>query len=49
METFLKNIALDIVMGLLCVFLAFTIIGMIFIPIVLDTWSEMRKNDKGDK
>lgn len=38
----MNNIALDIMMGLLCCICALTIIGLMAIPMVLSTWSAMR-------
>lgn len=38
----MKNVVLDIMMGMLCMLLVVTLIGMIFIPEVLDAWSDMR-------
>ena len=38
----IKNIVLDLVMGLLCVVLSLTILGLMVVPIVIDTWADMR-------
>lgn len=38
----IKNIVLDLVMGLLCVVLSLTILGLMVVPIVVDTWADMR-------
>ena len=38
-----KNIvSLDIMMGLTCIVCAFTIVGLLFVPFVLETWEDMR-------
>ena len=42
-EDYMKNIALDLMMGLLCVVLTITIIGITFIPDVLEAWKDMRE------
>jgi len=39
----MKNIVLDLMMGLICLTLILTIVGMILIPNVLGRWAEMRK------
>ncbi len=41
-EEFMKNIILDIMMGLLCIVLTITIIGLVVIPFVLKAWEDMR-------
>ena len=38
----MKNIVLDLMMGLLCIVLAITIIGTIIVPEVLEQWADMR-------
>ena len=38
----MKNIVLDLMMGLLCIVLTITFIGILIVPIVLDEWSYMR-------
>lgn len=38
----INNVALDIMMGLLCVALALTFLGIAIIPDVLEIWEEMR-------
>ena len=38
----MKNIVLDIVMGLLCIALTLTIVGIVAVPIVLMVWMIMR-------
>lgn len=38
----MKNIVLDLMMGLLCVVLTITLIGIIIIPEVLEQWAVMR-------
>lgn len=38
----MKYIVLDLMMGLICVMLILTIIGMFLVPDVLSKWSEMR-------
>jgi hypothetical protein len=39
----MKNIILDLMMGLICIILIFTIIGMMIIPDVIGQWADMRK------
>lgn len=39
----MKNIILDLIMGLLCIVLTMTILGIIVIPFVLDVWHDMRR------
>lgn len=41
-----SNIALDIMMGLLCIILTCTIIGIIPLPVVVDMWADMRAKEK---
>ena len=38
----MKNIVLDLMMGLLCIVLTITIIGITIIPEVLEQWAVMR-------
>ena len=38
----MKNIALDLMMGLLCIVLTMTFIGITIIPEVLEEWAIMR-------
>lgn len=40
----MKNIVLDVVMGLLCAVLTATIIGVFVVPDVLKAWQHMRTN-----
>lgn len=42
-ELEMKNIALDLMMGLLCMVLTITIIGIAFVPDVLEAWEDMRE------
>ena len=42
----MKNIVLDLMMGLLCIVLAITIIGTIIVPEVLEQWADMRSKQK---
>ena len=37
----LKNIVLDIVMGLICILCIPTLVGLLVLPIVLDSWERM--------
>ena len=39
----MKNIVLDLMMGLLCLVMAITLVGLIFIPDVLEEWRYMRR------
>lgn len=39
----MKNIVLDIMMGLLCLLLTVTLLGIVVIPEVLEQWGKMRK------
>ena len=39
----MKNIVLDIIMGLLCIILTLTFIGILIIPDVLEEWKYMRR------
>ena len=38
----MKNIVLDLMMGLICIVLTITIIGIIVVPEVLEQWDDMR-------
>lgn len=38
----MKNIVLDLVMGILCILCVVTIVGLLVIDDVLDVWKEMR-------
>jgi len=37
----LKNTVLDIVMGLICILCILTLVGLLVLPIVLDSWERM--------
>jgi hypothetical protein len=38
----MKNIALDLMMGLLCIVLTCTFIGILVVPVAIDYWKDMR-------
>lgn len=38
----MKNIVLDLMMGLICIVLTITIIGIMVVPEVLEQWAGMR-------
>ena len=38
----MKNIVLDLMMGLMCIVLTITIIGIMVVPEVLEQWADMR-------
>lgn len=44
----MNNIVLDIMMGLICICCACSIIGLLFIDDVLETWLKMRERKKED-
>lgn len=41
----MKNIMLDFMMGIICILLTITVIGMVALPDVLSAWSAMRMNE----
>lgn len=41
-DDIMKNIVLDIIMGLICLALVITIFGIVFIPDILEQWADMR-------
>lgn len=42
---YIKNIMLDFMMGMICILLTITVIGMVALPDVLSAWSAMRMNE----
>lgn len=44
-NNYAKNIMLDFMMGIICILLTITVIGMVALPDVLSTWSAMRMNE----
>ena len=38
----MKNIILDVMMGLICIVCVLTIFGLFVLPVVLDYWDDMR-------
>lgn len=40
----MKNIVLDLMMGLLCIVLTISLLGIIIIPEVLEEWRYMRRS-----
>jgi hypothetical protein len=43
-EASMKNIVLDLMMGLLCITLTISLFGIVVIPEVLEVWCNMRKS-----
>lgn len=44
-NNYAKNIMLDFMMGIICILLTITVIGMVALPDVLSAWSAMRMNE----
>ena len=40
---------LDFMMGIICILLTITVIGMVALPDVLSAWSAMRMNEKWEE
>lgn len=38
----MRNVVLDLTMGVLCLALSMTIVGLIVVPLVLEAWEDMR-------
>lgn len=45
----MKNIMLDFMMGMICILLTITVIGILALPDVLSAWSVMRMNEKWEE
>lgn len=45
----MKNIILDFMMGIICILLVITVIGILALPDVLSAWSAMRLNEKWEE
>lgn len=44
-NNYAKNIMLDFMMGIICILLTITVIGILALPDVLSAWSAMRMNE----
>lgn len=45
----MKNIMLDFMMGMICILLTITVIGILALPDALSAWSAMRLNEKWEE
>lgn len=45
----MKNIMLDFMMGIICILLVITVIGILALPCTLSAWSAMRLNEKWEE
>lgn len=45
----MKNISLDLVMGIICILMICSIIGIFFLPLAFDYWQDMRSPTMSEK